>query len=810
MLIFAGVLIFAAYFASCGLRLHLTLTNGDSVWHVNPKTIEVDFRNAMFASGAVLLVALTGGLWTTLLLRQTAAAFWITLLTPIGLLFLITLVVDKLFHSASDVVIFSVLYGAAGVYSISGFLLAHRLFHRAQDAAWTGGIVDFSKWRYFESGAQSTFSVRRHRPVAALLKKEFQLQSVSLICAGALLAVHLAIVVMRKMHGDFSPRSVAGTVSEFFWALWLVMPLIIGCTVVAEEQRLGLMEGQFCLPVSRRLQFALKFIPAILSGLFFGALVPLLVEGMAAMVGAPNPDFRFFNRTEGIGHIPPIIIVGFALGLSLAGIFASTFAKNFLQAMGITVATIIGCVLLTSFAGNLHSFLGIAWNPDLTIGMEILTALVIAPSLIYRNFKYLQERGRMWRRNVWGLTGAILFIVISSAALYNRAWEVFEPAEPAHGTAKLSLANPPTLQIAQYHDLVVRLPDGRVWFDELGASHYDYDFGSPVWWKYQWRMLAHPLPESIGPRQFLAGSNWVAATTACTYFGWTNYVFDFMEIVGIQPDGTLWISDKPAQNKWTSGTLQQFGSETNWRQLAQDNTSVVLLKTDGTLWRWGSLTSDFSSLHRWPGLRAFTPCQIGTNADWQELFTMGRNFARRTDGSVWLLDTDWKTKTDELLRAANYDQIIFKTASSAGDQATAFVRADGTLWMSRTYHQIGTGTNVQSDFVRVGTETNWTAVSLNFERMVALKSDGSLWQWHFSHRWNVDSHEQVTLAALESPTRLGIHSDWVAIANNWGNVVALAADGSLWLWPDCEQYEGLTLLKLPKQPGFLGNIFTAR
>ena len=115
--------------------------------------IEVDFRNGMFASGAVLPVGLYGGLWTTLLLRQTAAAFWITLLTPIGLLFLITLVMDKLFRSASDVVIFSVLYGAAGVYTISGFLLAHRLFHRAQDAAWTGGIVDFSKWRYFESGA---------------------------------------------------------------------------------------------------------------------------------------------------------------------------------------------------------------------------------------------------------------------------------------------------------------------------------------------------------------------------------------------------------------------------------------------------------------------------------------------------------------------------------------------------------------------------------------------------------------------------------------------------------------------------------
>ena len=73
-------------------------------------------------------------------------------------------------------------------------------------------------------------------------------------------------------------------------------------------------------------------------------------------------------------------------------------------------------------------------------------------------------------------------------------------------------------------------------------------------------MLKHPLPESIGPQQFLAGSNWVAATTERMYFDWNDSgkhfsASDFMETVGIQPDGTLWISDKPEQNKWTPGTI---------------------------------------------------------------------------------------------------------------------------------------------------------------------------------------------------------------------------------------------------------------
>ena len=135
----------------------------------------------------------------------------------------------------------------------------------------------------------------------------------------------------------------------------------------------------------------------------------------------------------------------------------------------------------------------------------------------------------------------------------------------------------------------------------------------------------------------------------------------------------------------------------------------------------------------------------------------------------------------------------------------AFVRQDGTLWMRWTYQQ--KGQSVYADFVPVGVGTNWTAVALNWQRMVALKSDGSLWQWRFINPWNVSSQEQLILAAQKPPTRLGIHNDWVAIANTWEDMIALAADGSLWLWPDREQYERYTLLKLPKQPQFLGNIF---
>jgi hypothetical protein len=61
------------------------------------------------------------------------------------------------------------------------------------------------------------------------------------------------------------------------------------------------------------------------------------------------------------------------------------------------------------------------------------------------------------------------------------------------------------------------------------------------------------------------------------------------------------------------------------------------------------------------------------------------------------------------------------------------------------------------------------------------------------------------------PTRLGIHGDWVALAGTRDGALALAADGSLWLWPHRGVYDQRSLLmKLPKQPQFLGNVLDSK
>jgi hypothetical protein len=770
-------------------------------FHADASDMESSY-NLFITICLIATATFTGGLWTTLLLRQIAGAFWLTLLVP---------AVPAGFTAAflaenhSDNAIIAVLCVVLGIYSVGGFLFARWLFFRAQDVGWSGGVISIPDWKLFGASSESAVSTRNRKPIFALFKKELQLHQVTLMGAVGLLALHIGILVLRKYH-HFAKDSAGEVLTSIFWMLWLVMAPVIGSMAVAEERRLGVMEGQLCLPVSRRLQFAIKGIVTLLLGTFLGGVMPILLETIGVGLGANSELFEAQIAPSEFGLI--LGIVALAAWLSLVSFFASSLAKSFLQAIGFAIATFIGSAMIVPvFAkGRMFFFDSLPTGSILPLVIAAPTLVVTLLSLAYLNFKNFRDGWPLWRRNLLWFAGAFIFIVVSSTVIFNRAWEVFEPAEPPHGPAKLSLANPPTLKIARGYNLLVRLPDGRVWFDMLGDSPYDYYNGS-IRWKYLWQMLTHPLPESLGPQQFLAGSNWVAATTAHMYFGWnesgkTFHTSDFMETVGIQPDGTLWISDKPETNKWTPGTLRQYGSETNWRQLAQGNTSVVLLKADGTLWRWGSLDGD---LHQWPGLRAFTPYQIGTNSDWQELFNLGWTFARQTDGRAWGLGMNSKTRKDELVRDTNYDEIVSQTASSVGEQATAFVRADGTLWVFNRYWDEKSRQMLDSGILQVGKENDWRAVAINYNMMVALRTDGSLWQWQFKN-------EGIVHAVNNSPTRLGIHDDWVAITGRWGNVIALAADGSLWLWPDSQSndyddYGQEFLMKLPKQPQFLGNVF---
>lgn len=767
-----------------------------------------DVENSYNLFITVCLIAtatFTGGLWTTLLLRQLAGAFWLTLLVPATLSGFTAAFTAP---SQSDNGVIAFLCVIIALYSVGGFFFARWLFFRAQDVGWSGGTIVLPEWKFWSDRAEGAGQIRQQRPLFALLKKEILLQQGVLTGAAGLLVLHVSIVLVRVFH-KFPMDSAGEILTSVFWLLWLVLPALLGSTAVAEERKLGIAESQFCLPVSRRGQFAIKALVTLCLGCVLGALMPVLIETLASALGAANPIFA--KNGDLIQSALRWIILGVAAFLTLVSFFASSLAKNFLQAIGFAIVTFLVFTTFVPLFSNNQTFYSDSIAPH-----SILPLLIAIPTvpftllwLAWLNYRDFREGWPLWRRSLLGAFGAIAFVILGSAALYHRAWEAFEPAEPAHGAPILSLVHPPKLSREGFNNFLVQLPDGRVWFDFL-SHNPAYEEEIQKWDVLRW--LLNPLPSSAGPHAFIAGSNWVSMSAwhvdeyiqpAPNGSTPSVHVVDYADTVGIQRDGTLWVS--AASTNWNGNRLTQFGAETNWQQLVRPLNSIaaiILLKKDGTLWEWGTNRLDWQTWpQKWPGLTAFQPRQIGVNSNWTELYSWNFAIARKSDGSFWNILRSDKTGEFKPSRDAMDGRILsqkYYAYSPHGDM-TAYIRKDGTLWVVGQYLTYPPTTKMFQN-LETSAETNWVSVAISLNWMVALKSDGTLWQWNRDWR----SPFGFTI----QPLRLGIHDDCVAIVGIEGGMVSLAADGSLWFWPNPSDYNYTgALIRLPKQPEFLGNLF---
>jgi hypothetical protein len=288
------------------------------------------------------------------------------------------------------------------------------------------------------------------------------------------------------------------------------------------------------------------------------------------------------------------------------------------------------------------------------------------------------------------------------------------------------------------------------------------------------------------------------------------------------------------------GDLAQFGSDADWHSLAGLNYSMLLTKTDGTLWIWGPEDRDyFNSKKPWPGLSHFTPRRAGTDSDWAEVRQIGsKPWLKKKDGTFYSTD-NWGIAQLQGI-AIETNLIVFPVPDVNSDQTPNMITLyymyserlrvdpDGVfrivagqqLQRGPRGGNYNTWTWVPKN-LPIGQGTNWLAAAGEPDEAVTLKKDGTLWLWQFRHGQYAytDSSESEIIKTI--PVQLGTHSDWIAIADyNGHSVVALAADGSLWYWPlawqpyyysdDQERPLHVSpILDLSHKPQLLGNVFDA-
>jgi hypothetical protein len=125
--------VFAAFYVILNVRLTGTIKS-PIWWWAHPVVESVNAGANLTMAGIMALTAFAGGLWSTLLLRQFLAAFLITMLTPWMIALPTNLLTEKFANPGAQIML---LVGGVvlAIYAGVGFLLARRLFLKAQDVA---------------------------------------------------------------------------------------------------------------------------------------------------------------------------------------------------------------------------------------------------------------------------------------------------------------------------------------------------------------------------------------------------------------------------------------------------------------------------------------------------------------------------------------------------------------------------------------------------------------------------------------------------------------------------------------------------
>jgi alpha-tubulin suppressor-like RCC1 family protein len=692
-----------------------------------------------------------GGVLIPLILAGFAGALWATLVfRQTTAAFWCAVLVPAIISGLTEYFFRSHVFTLAVVvvYSVVCFLWARKIFLRAQDLQWSGGEIAFPSLGKKSAGTLVSVTGGSRHWLGALVRKEFLLHQANIIIAAVLFVLHLTTFLVRKFHGTFSDQEIR-FVLETFWGLWLLMPLLFGAAAIAEERKLAILESQLCLPVSRRAQLLIKFLVALVLSVALGAGIPSLMEGKTVFGWE--------------------ILWGTA-ALFCLSFYASTLARTTLQAIGIAIALYVA---LPFCAG-----LALKWMQDNmgNRGMVKLMGLFCIPILLIvlsrlglENFKWLHENRMLWRRNVISIFVSLAFSFALADGTYYRAWEFLTPLEPPPGSPRLSESTPVKFAI-NTRTISAILPDGRFWMSQpvftLRIQNNDTNMV----------VTSHKA-------QFLGNSNWTEAAS------------DNFQTLAIQSDGSLWNVQRRYRTN-NDFTLTQIGRGTDWAHVAAHSLGFLLLNKSGALWIWG--TNNFESRRTLAAKLELdsnsTPVRVRDESDWVEVFSVNSAMAKKSDGSVWTLSTD-KGFNFHPVQTTNTDE------SPLGIRIEA--KADGKLWLLSETALMNGHTTIER--ISLGENVIWKDAALvrNNLAVVALRNDRTLWEF------STLSRLASGIGAI-SMRKLSAHSDWVSITSlslGWDGALALAADGSLWIWEAPNESEWLTSSRKPKQ---IGNVFEAK
>jgi len=239
---------------------------------------------------------------------------------------------------------------------------------------------------------------------------------------------------------------------------------------------------------------------------------------------------------------------------------------------------------------------------------------------------------------------------------------------------------------------------------------------------------------------------------------------------------------------YISTPITTFAGGTNWKQVSAGEQHMAAIKTDGTLWTWGG--GSYGQLGNAQITNRSTPVTtFAGGTDWKRVSCGDRHIAAiKTDGTLWIWGRggdgrlgnaqaagDRSTPVTTFAGGTNWKQVI------AGYRHTAAIKTDGTLWtwgFNLNGHLGNAQTASRSTPVTTfAGGTNWKQVSVGNQHTAAIKTDGTLWTWG---RGNYAQLGNAQILGSTTPTSTPITTfaggtNWKQVACGPNNTAAVQA-----------------------------------
>jgi alpha-tubulin suppressor-like RCC1 family protein len=266
----------------------------------------------------------------------------------------------------------------------------------------------------------------------------------------------------------------------------------------------------------------------------------------------------------------------------------------------------------------------------------------------------------------------------------------------------------------------------------------------------------------------------------------------------VKVDGTLWTWGANTYGSLGDGTTTnksspiQVGALTNWKSVSAGYYMAFAIKTDGTLWTWGNDQPGYGTGGvNVPAANYSSPVQVGALTDWRSISIGPDSYfaaAIKTDGTLWTWGSNFSGQIGD--NSTTNRSIPVQVGSltdwqqiSSNFGSVLAVKKDGTLWAwgSNSSGQLGLNDlTPRSSPVQVGTLTNWRQVALGSSHAMAVKKDGTLWSWGSNTAGQLGQND---LTPRSSPVQVGTLSDWKTIScGNSQTTYAIKTNGSFWAW----------------------------